>query len=168
MPGGFLSFQRRCKRRLNLRNMVTVSLLELPRFAQQFWEQVGEATVFLFYGEMGAGKTTVIEALCAAKGVTERTGSPTFSIINQYGYTEDGREKLIYHMDLYRLKDEEEIIRAGVEDCLYSGQICFVEWPEKAPSLFESSAVTVRLEALNETERRINLVLPQGSVTEQL
>jgi tRNA threonylcarbamoyladenosine biosynthesis protein TsaE len=86
---------------------------------------------------MGAGKTTLIEAICAAKGVREHTSSPTFSIINQYGYTEDGEEKLIYHIDLYRLKDEEEIIQAGVEDCVYSGSLCMIEWPQKAPDLFD-------------------------------
>ena len=73
--------------------MVTVSINELGSFAQRFWQQVGTHKVFLFYGEMGAGKTTLIEALCAAKGVKERMGSPTFSIINQYAYAkgDDGK-----------------------------------------------------------------------------
>lgn len=147
--------------------MVTVSLHQLNDYAQRFWQQVVPAKVFLFYGEMGAGKTTVIEALCAAKGVRERMGSPTFSIINQYAYTEGGEEKLIYHIDLYRLKDEAEIIGAGVEDCVYSGNICFVEWPQKAPGLFDENAVKVFIEAISETGRRVGLVLPGGSIKEQ-
>lgn len=147
--------------------MVTISLKQLSAFAQRFWQQVGDANVFLFYGEMGAGKTTIIEALCVAKGVKERMGSPTFSIINQYAYTERGEEKIVYHIDLYRLKDEEEIIGAGVEDCIYSGNLCFVEWPQKAPALFDERAAKVFIEAVSETERRINLVLPHRSVAEQ-
>lgn len=148
--------------------MVTVSLPHLADFARTFWQRAGDTKVFLFYGEMGAGKTTVIEALCAAKGVAERTGSPTFSIINQYAYREGGGEKMIYHIDLYRLGDEEEIIRAGVEDCVYSGALCFVEWPQKAPGLFDQTAARIYLEPVSETERRINVVFPQGGVKEGL
>ena len=151
-----------------MRNMVTVSIHQLQQFAQDFWQQVGNATVFLFYGEMGAGKTTIIEALCAAKGVKEHTSSPTFSIINQYGYQQNGEEKTIYHIDLYRLKDEEEIIQAGVEDCVYGGEICLVEWPQKAPDLFDENVVKIFVEPLNETERNVKIEAPQGSVAEQL
>lgn len=147
--------------------MVTVSLDQLRAFANEFWQRVGNAKVFLFYGEMGAGKTTMIETLCAARGVKERTGSPTFSIINQYGYVENGAEKVIYHIDLYRLKDEEEIVQAGIEDCVYSGNVCMIEWPQKAPGLFDEKAVKIFIETTGETERRVNLVLPQESVKEQ-
>ena len=147
--------------------MQTVSLDELSSFAQIFWQQAGDTKVFLFFGEMGAGKTTLIEALCLARGVKERMGSPTFSIINQYSYADGGEEKTIYHIDLYRLKDEEEIIQAGVEDCVYSGAICMIEWPQKAPGLFDETVAEVHIEPLNETQRRIKLTLPQGSVAEQ-
>jgi tRNA threonylcarbamoyladenosine biosynthesis protein TsaE len=142
--------------------MVTFSLDELDAFAKTFWQQAGVTKVFLFYGEMGAGKTTIIEALCSAKGVKERMGSPTFSIINQYVYEESGVEKTIYHMDLYRLKDEEEIIQAGVEDCLYSGAICMVEWPQKAPQLFDEKATKVFIEVLDEAHRSIKFILPNA------
>jgi tRNA threonylcarbamoyladenosine biosynthesis protein TsaE len=147
---------------------VAISLDELPSFAQQFWNTVKDTKVFLFYGEMGAGKTTLIEALCAAKGVRERMGSPTFSIINQYAYTEDGEEGLIYHIDLYRLKDEEEIIQAGVEDCVYSGNICMIEWPQKAPNLFDGKAASVFIEPMDATHRSVKIALPGGSIREQL
>lgn len=141
---------------------VQVPINELPAFAQQFWQQVGDTKVFLFFGEMGAGKTTIIEALCLAKGVKERMGSPTFSIINQYNYTVDGLENTIYHIDLYRLKDEEEIIQAGVEDCVYSNSICMIEWPQKAPHLFDETAAKIFIEPVNETLRSIKLALPHA------
>lgn len=147
---------------------VAISLDELPSFAHRFWQAVKGTNVFLFYGEMGAGKTTLIEALCAEKGVKERMGSPTFSIINQYAYRENGEEKQIYHIDLYRLKDEEEIIQAGVEDCVYSGAICMVEWPQKAPSLFDSSATKVYIDPIDTTHRSVKIEGPGGSMTEQL
>lgn len=147
---------------------VAISLDDLPVFARQFWEHVKDTKVFLFYGEMGAGKTTLIEALCAAKGVKEHMSSPTFSIINQYGYTENGEEQTIYHIDLYRLKDEEEIIGAGVEDCVYSGSICMIEWPQKAPGLFDQTAANVFIDPIDDTHRHVKIALPGGSMTEQL
>ena len=147
---------------------VAISIDNLPAFAQQFWAFVGDTKVFLFFGDMGAGKTTLIEALCAAKGVKEHTSSPTFSIINQYGYTEEGTEKVIYHIDLYRLKDEEEIIQAGVEDCVYSGSLCLIEWPQKAPGLFDDTAASVFIAPIDATHRQVKITLHGGSMAEQL
>jgi tRNA threonylcarbamoyladenosine biosynthesis protein TsaE len=138
----------------------TISLEDLPVFAKDFWKKSGNTLVFAFHGQMGAGKTTIIEALCREKGVKESMGSPTFSIINEYSYDVNGEEKIIYHIDLYRLKDEEEILQAGVEDCVYSNQICFVEWPEKAPGLFDQTTAHVYIETLDETQRRLILELP--------
>ena len=106
-----------------------------------------------FHGNMGAGKTTFIHALCELKGVTDVVGSPTFSIINEYSFA-DG---MIYHIDLYRLKDEEEAMRAGVEDCLYSDHICFVEWPEKAPGIFPADTVHVSIEMIDSETRHLTV-----------
>ena len=100
---------------------------------------------------MGAGKTTFIHQLCLARGVTDTVGSPTFSIINEYRYAGGS----IFHIDLYRLKDEEEAFRAGVEDVLYSGEICFVEWPDRAPDIFPPDTVHARLEVLDPDTRKI-------------
>lgn len=136
------------------------TLDQLEEVAARFWEEAAEARVFAFHGQMGAGKTTLIEALCRRKGVKDTMGSPTFSIINEYVYREEGRERSIYHMDLYRLKDEAEVIQAGVEDCVYSGAICFVEWPEKAPDLFDAATVTLQLEVVSEQARRLIIHLP--------
>lgn len=137
-----------------------VSLQQLAGFAHSFWEMAGEARVFAFHGQMGAGKTTIITAICRARGVKDPIASPTFSIINEYEFNEAGSDKTIYHIDLYRLKDEEEVIRAGVEDCIYSDSICLVEWPEKAPHLFDDQTVDVYIEATSENERRIDIRLP--------
>jgi tRNA threonylcarbamoyladenosine biosynthesis protein TsaE len=134
-----------------------ISLRELPSFAREFWLSAGDTLVFAFHGQMGAGKTTIIEALCREKGVTDTMGSPTFSIINEYVCTDDKGQKSIYHIDLYRLKDEQEVVQAGVEDCVYSGSICFVEWPEKAPGLFDDSTAHIFIDVLSENQRKLNL-----------
>lgn len=138
-----------------------VSLNELEKFAGMFWKYANGAKVFAFHGQMGAGKTTIISALCHFKGTRDVTGSPTFSIINEYGFDGNGGSETIYHIDLYRLKDEEEVVQAGVEDCVYSGSICMVEWPEKAPGLFDEKTVHVFIEPVSENERRVEVQLPQ-------
>lgn len=112
------------------------TLDEIEKAAERFWQAVGNRRVFAFHGPLGAGKTTFIAALCRAKGVKDEPSSPTFSLINDYLQIDKrGEKQHFYHMDMYRINDEEEAIRAGIEDCLYSGAICFVEWPEKIPDL---------------------------------
>jgi len=128
-------------------------LQEIETAARSFWQQFPLRAVFAFQGDMGAGKTTFIHALCSVKGVTDTVGSPTFSIINEYRY-EGGK---IYHIDLYRLKDEEEAIRAGVEDVLYSGDICLVEWPDRAPGIFPPETIRLRLEVIDPDTRKITV-----------
>ncbi|MBX3257977.1 MAG: tRNA (adenosine(37)-N6)-threonylcarbamoyltransferase complex ATPase subunit type 1 TsaE [Chitinophagaceae bacterium] len=124
--------------------------------AAMFWQQV-KGNVFAFHGQMGAGKTTFISALCRAKGVTGHIGSPTFSLINEYRYTEEGNTRSIFHIDLYRLTNEEEALNAGVEDCLYSGDICFVEWPEKVPALLPEDTVHVYVHPVSNHIRRLKI-----------
>ncbi len=131
------------------------SLENINSVAENFWKETEGKTVFAFHGGMGAGKTTFIHALCDAKGVKDVVGSPTFSIINEYEYDCEGTKKVIFHVDLYRLKDEEEAMRAGVEDALYSGYICLVEWPEKAPSIFPDNTVHVQIELIDTQTRRL-------------
>lgn len=130
---------------------VLFTLDELEKVAADFWKENTGATVFAFHGEMGAGKTTFIQALCKAKKVSSAMGSPTYAIINQYA----GEEGFIYHMDLYRLKDELEAVNAGVEDALYSGDICLVEWPERAPALFPEGTVQVYLKTIDTQTRNL-------------
>jgi tRNA threonylcarbamoyladenosine biosynthesis protein TsaE len=132
---------------------LTYKLNEIKDAAARFWEAIDTKKTIAFHGKMGAGKTTFIHALCEVKGVKDVVGSPTFSIINEY-YFPDGK---IFHIDLYRLKDEDEAIRAGVEDCLYSDHICFVEWPEKAPGIFLNDTVHVFIEVENSETRHLTI-----------
>ena len=108
--------------------------------------------VYALHGEMGAGKTTFIHALCEAMKVEDTVTSPTFSIINEYN-TRSGQ--IVYHIDLYRLKTNEEAVHAGVEDCLYSGNICLVEWPEKAAAIFPDETLHIKISVLDEKTRKI-------------
>ena len=107
---------------------------------------------------MGAGKTTTIAALCRSKGVKDSLSSPTFSIINEYSFVENGLAKKIFHIDLYRLNGEEEVQQTGVEDCVYSNEICFVEWPEKAPFLFDENTVHVVIKQSSEGVRLVSIL----------
>jgi tRNA threonylcarbamoyladenosine biosynthesis protein TsaE len=134
------------------------SLDTIKEAASSFWAIAGDTTVIAFHGQMGAGKTTFIHALCDIKGVKDVVGSPTFSIINQYSYTEQGKEKKLFHIDLYRLKDEEEALRAGVEDCLYSGDICLLEWPEKAAGLLPENTVHASITLTGSDTRKLVLM----------
>jgi tRNA threonylcarbamoyladenosine biosynthesis protein TsaE len=133
------------------------SLDNINRVAKEFWKAMEGKTVVALHGPVGAGKTTFIHALCDVKGVKDAVGSPTFSIINEYEYDCEGTKKALFHIDLYRLKDEEEALQAGVEDCLYSNYICLVEWPEKAPHIFPDNTVHVFIELVNEKTRRLKI-----------
>ncbi|HTQ66095.1 MAG TPA: tRNA (adenosine(37)-N6)-threonylcarbamoyltransferase complex ATPase subunit type 1 TsaE [Puia sp.] len=129
-----------------------VTLKNIQSVAKKIWQQFQGKKVFAFHGYLGAGKTTLIHALCEARQVSSPVGSPTFSIINEY-ISPDGK---IFHIDLYRLKDEEEAIRAGVEDCLYSGEICLVEWPERAPGIFSSDTIHLFIDTVDRDTRKIH------------
>lgn len=129
---------------------------EIEKTAKAFLHQTDGRKVFAFDGDMGAGKTTFITTICKVLGVQEVTGSPTFSIINQYKTV---KGDAIYHMDLYRIKDEEEALQAGVEDCLYSGDYCFVEWPGKAPALFPPDTVYCFLSLAGDNVRKLQIKL---------
>lgn len=110
--------------------------------ATEFIKKIDPNKVFLFEGEMGVGKTTFIKAVCETLGVKETISSPTFSIVNEY-WTED--KKIIYHFDCYRINKIEEAIEIGVEEYLYSGNLCFIEWAENIASLLPDDAVNVKI-----------------------
>jgi tRNA threonylcarbamoyladenosine biosynthesis protein TsaE len=111
----------------------------------------GDEKLFLFYGDMGAGKTTFIQSLCAALGVHGPVTSPTFSIANEYS----AAKGKLYHFDFYRLKKQEEALDMGYEEYFYSGSYCFIEWPEKIPDLLPKHYIRVDIRVLNDTERKL-------------
>ncbi len=135
-----------------------VEIHELDDFAKSFWQMFTNKKIFAFHGCMGAGKTTTITALCKALGVTDVIGSPTFSIINEYAFIENGLSHQLFHIDLYRLKNIEEAVNTGVEDCIYSGALCLIEWAEKAPDLFNEHTIHVIVQPVNEHVRKINIL----------
>lgn len=131
---------------------VNFTLEQINETASEMLGDIKNYKTIAFTGEMGAGKTTFIHALCKAMGIQETLSSPTFSIINHY---RTQNNELVYHIDLYRLKDEDEAINAGVEDCLYSGNICFVEWPQKASGIFPENTLFVYLTNINDNTRKL-------------
>lgn len=130
------------------------SLTEIEAVAAQIAQLIAGYQVVALHGYMGAGKTTLISAVCRALGSKDVTGSPTFSIINQYNTT---LGEFIYHMDWYRVKDEEEAIQAGIEDTLYSGHLCLVEWPERAEGLLPENTLHIYIEAIDEQNRLVSV-----------
>ena len=122
--------------------------------AQTFVEQIGDRTVFAFYGKMGAGKTTFIKAVCEELGVSDVITSPTFAIVNEY--RSDTTGVLIYHFDFYRIKKLEEVYDMGYEDYFYSGALCFIEWPELIDELLPEDAVKVSIEENSDGSRTVS------------
>lgn len=120
--------------------------------AKEFINQIGEKRVFAFYGDMGAGKTTFIKAVCEELGVTDVINSPTFAIVNEYL---GGKGEKIFHFDFYRINTVEEAFDFGYEDYFYSGAFCFIEWPEKIEGLLPSNCTKVEI---TETENGKRLV----------
>lgn len=126
------------------------SLETIEDAATEFVKLMGDNTVFAFYGEMGAGKTTFIKAICERLGVDDQINSPTFAIVNEY---RSNLGELIYHFDFYRIKSESEAFDFGYEDYFYSGSICFIEWPELVESLLPTDVVKVKIEEVENGKR---------------
>lgn len=119
------------------------SIEEIAVAAKEFVAAMGERKVFAFYGKMGAGKTTFIKAVCEELGVEDVINSPTFAIVNEYV---DGQGEPVYHFDFYRIKNQQEVMDLGYEDYVYSGHVCFMEWPELIENILPDDAVKVTIE----------------------
>ncbi len=130
------------------------SLDSIQETAEQFIELIGENRIFAFNGNMGAGKTTFIKAICEELGVKENVNSPTFAIVNEY---EAADKKIIYHFDCYRINKIQEALDLGAEEYLYSGNLCFIEWAENIASLLPDSMVNVNIEEDEYGERNVTL-----------
>ena len=137
---------------------MTITIKDLDHIedsAREFIAQMGDDTVFAFYGKMGAGKTTFIKALCKLLGVEDEVNSPTFAIINEY--RSETTAELIYHFDFYRIKKLEEVYDLGYEDYFYSGALCFIEWPELVEELLPTDAKKVTITENSDGSRTITL-----------
>ncbi|RZJ35051.1 MAG: tRNA (adenosine(37)-N6)-threonylcarbamoyltransferase complex ATPase subunit type 1 TsaE [Flavobacterium sp.] len=110
--------------------------------------------IILFNGEMGAGKTTLIKAICKALGVNDTTASPTFSLVNEY-LANNGQT--VYHFDVYRLRSETEALDMGIEEYLYSGNWCFIEWAEKISSLLPANRSVLEITEMPDGMRKVTL-----------
>lgn len=139
-----------------MKQIIIKNIEDLPKAAHEFMGLMDDATVYAFEGEMGAGKTTFINALCRALGVEEDpTGSPTFSIVNEY--RSDTTAELIYHFDLYRIENLEQAFDIGIEDYLDSGALCFIEWPDRIADILPDDTVRVKIDVLPDGGRRLTI-----------
>lgn len=123
---------------------------EINVVAKEFIEAMGKDRIFLFEGEMGAGKTTFIAEVCKQLGAIDDFGSPTFSLVNEYA---DSKGNPIYHFDFYRIDSPQEALDMGVEEYFNSGELCLVEWPDRLGSLSPEEAKTVAIK-INQDDSR--------------
>jgi len=133
---------------------IASSLEDLPAAASWLLQQANDKRVFIFKAAMGAGKTSFIKVICEQLGVEDATSSPTFSIVNEYSSAHGP----VYHFDFYRLKDEQEAYDLGYEEYFYSGDYCFIEWPEKIPNLIPEDAIEVSIQVDDQFRRHIQLI----------
>ncbi|MGZ3945435.1 MAG: tRNA (adenosine(37)-N6)-threonylcarbamoyltransferase complex ATPase subunit type 1 TsaE [Mucilaginibacter sp.] len=132
-------------------DLAVTSINELHSAAEKLVRFAGNEKIFLFYGDMGAGKTTFIKSLCVALGTGETVTSPTFSIVNEY----QGVGAKIYHFDFYRLKKQDEALDMGYEEYFYSGNYCLIEWPEKIAGLLPEHYIRVDIQVLGGEKRQL-------------
>lgn len=133
---------------------IVYELDNIENAAKEFLQITKNYKVLAFSGDLGAGKTTFISSLCKLLNVSETISSPTYSIIQEYVTQND---EIIFHIDLYRIKNEREAMDAGIEDCINSSEICMVEWPERALGIFPEKTVFATFEILSEYKRRLKI-----------
>ena len=142
------------KRKIELMELIVENLADLPIVAEKIAEFAGDRKIWLFSGEIGAGKTTLIQRICRFYGVTEKVTSPTYSLINQYQLDQG----ILYHLDLYRLNSLDEAIDIGIEDLLYGDSRCLIEWPELITPLLPEEVLKIKLEIVEDSKRKIILL----------
>ncbi len=133
--------------------MISYSMHELHKVASEILASTKNKTL-LFYGEMGAGKTTLIKELCKVLGILEVANSPTFSLVNEY---QTSLKQTVYHFDFYRIEDENEAYDIGIEDYFYSDAWCFIEWPQNIENLLPLSATEIHITVLEDGQRKLEI-----------
>lgn len=137
-----------------MESLILKSLSDLNIVAEKFLRLMKGQKIFAFFGPMGVGKTTFIKALCNELGVVEIVTSPTFALVNEY-QTNKGDE--IYHFDFYRIEKIEEVYDFGYEDYFFSGNYCFIEWPDKIAEILPENVVFVQMVENEDSSRTINI-----------
>ncbi len=135
-----------------MKELIIKDIDSINETAREFIKLIDQDTVFAFYGDMGAGKTTFIKAICEELGVTDVINSPTFAIVNEY---RSATAELIYHFDFYRINKIEEAYDFGYEDYFYSGALCFIEWPEKIEEILPGDVVKVNIRENEDGSRSV-------------
>jgi len=135
-----------------MKTISIASLDQIDQAAEEFLKASGNRNVIAFSGELGAGKTTFIQAICRVLGITADVNSPTFALVNEY-FAPDGSS--VFHFDLYRIEDPDELFDLGYEEYFFSGDRCFIEWPEKASHLIPEDALSVEIAMVRDGSREI-------------
>ncbi len=130
----------------------TYSEQDLTEVSQDLLEQFPDQKIWLFIGEMGAGKTTLIKSICERLGVLDEMSSPTFSIVNQY---QTEKQEELYHFDFYRMEDQEEAVNIGIEDYFFSGNRCFIEWPEIITNFLPDKYLEISIKLVDSNTRHL-------------
>jgi tRNA threonylcarbamoyladenosine biosynthesis protein TsaE len=137
------------------KQFIIPSISDLPKAVKWVLEQAKGRQKIMLYGDMGAGKTTFTKAFCDHFGVTDTTSSPTFSLVNEYRYKSNGVNKMIHHLDLYRLKNLDEALDIGIEDYLFDDDYCLIEWAQIIEPLLPDDVLKIRIEISDTFERKI-------------
>ncbi len=137
-----------------MKTIIIADINDIDNAAKEFLNIFPQPQIIAFTGEMGAGKTTFIKALCKTLGTMDTVNSPTFAIINEY---EIESKKPIFHFDLYRLEQPEEVLDIGFEDYLFSGNWCFIEWPQIAEHYLPEQHVKVEIKEIGSGRRQISI-----------
>jgi len=143
------------------RTFESKNVLDNPAIAREILNVCSSNRIFAFFGQLGSGKTTLIRDFCKVLGVDTGVSSPTFTIIHEY----EGHSGEIYHFDFYRLGSETEAYEMGCEEYFESGCYCFIEWPERIPSLLPEDAVKISVTPIAETERIIEVIYGERSIS---
>lgn len=139
-----------------LARLIIQNVSEYDKAVQQLLAFASGRKKILLYGEIGAGKTTFVQAFCRHFGLRENVTSPTFSLVNEYAFEdENDEEQIIHHLDLYRLKTEREAVDIGIEDFLYDDFYCLIEWPEIVEGIVPAGVIRIKLEILDNSSRKI-------------